>query len=93
MAIRSLEAWIAFVTLSIATWIAKSYLWRFGSTYDVVLWLLAILCLLLACRIVFLSRARFRAAALCLVGLLVGQWWLTGTLLAFAAWSTNGFGG
>jgi hypothetical protein len=82
---------MACVALSILTWIADSYLPLFGSTEYVVLSILGILCFLLACRIVFLSRVRFPSAALCLVGLLVGQWWLTGTLLAFAAWSINGF--
>ena len=94
MTIRSeAAAWIAFAALSLLTWIAASYLWRFGFSGDRVLWLLGALCLLLACRIVFLSRARYRSAALCLAGLVVGQWWLTETLLTFAAWSINGFGG
>ena len=92
MTIRSeAAAWIAFLALSILTWVAASFLWRFGSAGDLTLWVLAALCLLLTCRIVFLSRVRFRSAALCFVGLAVGQWWLTQTLLAFAAWSINGF--
>jgi len=82
---------MAFVALSILTWIADSYLPLFGSTEYVVLSILGILCFLPVCRIVFLNRVRFPSAALCLVGLLVGQWWLTGTLLAFAAWLINGF--
>ena len=86
-------AWTALIVLSILTWIADSYLWRWGTVEHVVLAILAGLCLLLSVRIVILSRARLGAAALCLVSLVVGQWWLTGTLLAFAAWSTGeGFG-
>ena len=94
MHIRSpAAAWTALTVLSILTWIADSYLWRWGTVENVVLAILASLCLLLAVRIVVVSRARLGAAALCLVSLVVGQWWLTGTLLTFAAWSTGqGFG-
>jgi hypothetical protein len=94
MNIRSTTAaWIALGVLSILTWIADSYLWRWGTIDHFVLAILAGLCLLLAIRIVILSRARLGAAALCLVSLVVGQWWLTRTLLSFAAWSTGeGFG-
>lgn len=90
MKVRSLAAtWTAFVALSISAWIVDSYLPVFGSIEYIVLSILAVLCLLLAVRIVFLSSQRFQSAAICLVVLAVGQWWLTGTLLAFAAWSTG----
>jgi hypothetical protein len=94
MNVRSTHAaWTVLVVLSILTWIADSYLWRWGTVEHVVLAILAGLCLLLAVRIVILSRARLGAAALCVVSLIVGQWWLTRTLLTFAAWSTGeGFG-
>ena len=52
--------------LSTLSWIADSYLWRWGTVEHLVLAILAGLCLLLAIRIVILSRARLGAAGLCL---------------------------
>jgi hypothetical protein len=92
MDVRSTAAaWTALIVLSILTWIADSYLRRWGTVEYVVLAVLASLCLLVVIRIIVLSRARLGAAVLCLVSLFVGQWWLTRTVWAFATWSVNGF--
>lgn len=87
---RELTAWLVLVVCSLGSRLVYMHAWSWV-WWTEAQYVLAIMCLIVGARILYVHRPRWRGLALVLFVLVVGQWHLVRSAWMLLAWSIHGY--
>ena len=83
-------AWAAFALLAVLSLFAGNRLWMLTFYYPMMI-TFAILAMGVGILLLATSAARWRTAGIVILGLLIGQWWLTEQAILTLGFAISGF--
>jgi hypothetical protein len=87
---EKVSRWLPFWVTSVIAFSVYKALWAIDS-YWALLSILGILSCILAIRVIIYTGLNFRALALVIAGLVLGQWWFIEIIIVKILWGIRGF--